>query len=128
MDFNDLMEKAKEVSKNSYSPYSNFPVGACVLGESGRTYVGTNVENASYGGTVCAERNAIFNAITNGEKKIKAVAIYSQKMKRCAPCGFCRQVMSEFRSKDGVDIIIEAEDGGIEVHTLDELIPMSFSL
>ena len=128
MDYKELLEKAKEVSKNSYSPYSHFPVGACVLMESGKTYVGTNVENASYGGTICAERNAILNAIANGERKLEAVAIYSPKMKRCAPCGLCRQVMDEFRSKKGVDIILEDDNGDIEIHTLDELLPMSFNL
>ena len=128
MDYNELMEKAKKVSENSYSPYSHFPVGACVLAESGKTYIGTNVENASYGGTICAERNAILNAVANGERKITAVAIYGPKMKRCAPCGLCRQVISEFRSDEGVDIILEAEDGGLEIHTIDELLPMSFNL
>lgn len=128
MDYNELLEKAKEVSKNSYSPYSKFPVGACVLAESGKTYVGVNVENASFGGTICAERNAILNAVANGERKILAVAIFGQKMKRCAPCGICRQFIDEFRSDKGVDIILEAEDGGIELHTIDELLPMSFNL
>ena len=62
MDYNELMDMAKKASENSYSPYSKFPVGACVLAESGKTYIGTNVENASYGATICAERSAIVNA------------------------------------------------------------------
>src|SRR5574344_2755464 len=107
----ELMEMAKEASQNSYSPYSHFPVGACVLMESGKTYKGCNVENASYGATICAERNAITTAIANGEKKISAIAIYGQKMKNCAPCGPCRQVISEFKSKNGTRIILEGEDG-----------------
>lgn len=128
MDYQNLLEKAKEVSKNSYSPYSKFPVGACVLAESGKIYIGTNVENASFGATICAERSAMLNAVANGERKFKAVAIYSPKMKQCAPCGLCRQVMCEFKSDNGMDIILEAEDGGLDVHTLDELMPMSFDL
>ena len=101
MDYNELMEMAKKASENSYSPYSKFPVGACALFESGKTYIGTNVENASYGATICAERSAILNAIVNGERKLTAIAIYGPKMKRCAPCGPCRQVINEFRSENG---------------------------
>jgi len=128
MDYSELLEKAKKASENSYSPYSHFPVGACVLMESGKTYIGTNVENASYGATICAERSAILNAIVNGERKILAVAIYGPKMKRCAPCGLCRQVIDEFRSDKGVDIVLEGDNGEVEVHTIDELLPLGFNL
>ena len=128
MDYNELLEKAKKASENSYSPYSNFPVGACVLMESGKTYIGTNVENSSFGATICAERSAIVNAIVNGERKIVAGAIYGPKMKRCAPCGVCRQVMNDFRSDKGIDIILEDENGQPEVHTIDELLPLGFDL
>ena len=128
MDYNELMEKAKKASENSYSPYSHFPVGACVLMESGKTYIGTNVENSSYGATICAERSAIVNAIVNGERKITAVAIYGPKMKRCVPCGVCRQVINDFKSDKGVDIILEGDNGEIEVHTIDELLPLGFNL
>lgn len=128
MNYEELLEKAKKASENSYSPYSKFPVGACVLMESGNTYIGTNVENASFGATICAERSAIVNAIVNGERKIKAIAIYGQKMKKCAPCGPCRQVINEFRSQNGVDIILESEDGTCELHTIDELLPLGFDL
>lgn len=128
MDYNKLMEMAKKASENSYSPYSNFPVGACVLTESGKTFIGTNVENSSFGATICAERSAIVNAIVNGERKLTAVAIYGPKMKRCAPCGICRQVINDFKSDKGVDIILEDENGEIEVHTIDELLPLGFDL
>ena len=128
MDYKELMVKAKKASENSYSPYSHFPVGACVLMESGKTYIGTNVENASYGATICAERSAILNAIVNGERKIKAVAIYGPKMKRCAPCGLCRQVIDEFRSDNGVDIVLEGDNGELEIHSIDELLPLGFNL
>ncbi len=128
MDYNKLMEMAKKASENSYSPYSNFPVGACVLTESGKTFIGTNVENSSFGATICAERSAIVNAIVNGERKLTAVAIYGPKMKRCAPCGICRQVINDFKSDKGVDIILEDDNGEIEVHTIDELLPLGFDL
>ena len=95
--YQELLNEAKDISQNTYSPYSNFPVGACVLYESGNKYLGCNVENMSYGLTLCAERNAISSAIANGEKtNIKAIAIYSPKQKKCMPCGACRQWLSEF--------------------------------
>lgn len=128
MDYTELMEKAKEASKNSYSPYSNFPVGACVLGKSGRTYVGTNFENASYGLTICSERNAIGNAIVNGEREILAIAIYGQKMKNCTPCGACRQVIYEFKGEQGIDVILENEDGSLNIIKIDDLLPVGFNL
>lgn len=99
MDYKELLEKAKEASKNTYSPYSKFPVGACVVTPSGKTFIGTNVENASFGATICAERSAIMNMVVNGEREIEAIAIYGPKMKMCAPCGICRQVIAEFKLK-----------------------------
>lgn len=125
----ELMKKAKEASKNSYSPYSKFPVGACLLASSGKTYIGTNVENASYGATICAERSAIVNAVVNGEREIDAIAIYGQKMKMCAPCGPCRQVIAEFKSKSkGTKVILEGEDGTLKTFDIDELLPLGFEL
>ena len=121
------MEKAKKASENSYSPYSRFPVGACVLGNSGNYYYGCNFENSSFGLTICAERNAIGNAIANGEKKIKAIAIYSPNMEDCLPCGACRQVISEFCSDDGIDIITETGEG-LKIRNFNELLPGRFKL
>ncbi len=97
IDYKLLLQKAKEVSKFAYIPYSKFDVGACVLYESGNIYTGCNVENASYGLSLCAERNAISTAIASGEiTKPVAVAIYSSKAKQCVPCGACRQWIFEF--------------------------------
>ena len=127
MDYNELLEKAKTASKYSYSPYSKFAVGACVLTANDKTYCGCNFENSSYGMTICAERNAIGTAIADGEREIKAVAIYSPNSKHCYPCGACRQVMSEFVSSDGLDIVLETENG-IVVKTLKEMLPDSFEL
>lgn len=127
MKYEELIELAKEASKFAYAPYSEFPVGACVLAESGKTYIGCNFENSSYGMTICAERNAIGTAIVNGERKIRAVGIYSPKRKYCVPCGACRQVMSEFVSSQGLDIVLETEDG-IAVKPLQEMLPDIFEL
>lgn len=127
MEYKDLLEKAQEASKNAYAPYSKFPVGACVLCSSGKIYTGCNVENASYGLTICAERNAIFHAVACGEKEIDAIAIYSPKMKKCFPCGACRQVISEFQKKQKIDVILE-KDTGFVVYKLSDLLPESFSL
>ena len=84
-----LIDAATEAIGNSYSPYSSFPVGAAVLTESGRIYGGTNIENASYGATVCAERVAIFKAVSEGDTHITAVAIYTNAANLAFPCGMC---------------------------------------
>lgn len=124
MEKEKLINEAKRVSLNSYSPYSNFKVGACVLTESGKTYVGTNVENASFGATSCAERNAIFNAVSCGERKFKAICIYN-KDTLPYPCGICRQVLCEF--KTDLDVIICTENQ-IKEYKLSELLPNTFKL
>lgn len=128
MDYKELLNKAKEVSKNAYVPYSKFKVGACVLTEDGSTFCGCNFENASYGLTICAERNAIGTAVANGHTKIKAIAIYSPNEDNCAPCGACRQVMTEFRvDNDDMDIITEV-NGEPVIYKLSYLMPESFKL
>ena len=128
MNYEKLMEKAIETSKNSYSPYSKFAVGACVLMDDGSVYTGCNFENASFGMTICAERNAIGSAIADGKIKIKAVAIYSPNQQKCFPCGACRQVIHEFCENDAdVDIILKNGEN-IEIYTLAQLLPESFSL
>jgi len=125
----EMLQKAKEASKNAYCPYSNFPVGACVLYESGREYPGCNVENASYGLSLCAERNAISNAVAQGEKtKIKAIAIYSPNQKRCMPCGACRQWLSEFSQPEGTAVILEDEENKLLVLSLKDIFPRGFKL
>lgn len=128
IDYTELLNDAKEASKKSYSPYSNFPVGACVIYESGNKYQGCNVENASYGLTLCAERNAISNAIIKGEtSKIEAIAIYSPRQKRCLPCGACRQWLSEFaKSEEETKIILEDMNNKILVLSLEEIFPHGF--
>lgn len=127
MDYNILLKKAKEASENAYAKYSDFKVGACVLAKGGKTYTGCNIENASYGLTVCAERNAIANAIVNGETAITAIAIYSPNMEDCTPCGACRQVIFEFQSDEGIDVITQIADS-FRIYTIDELFPKGFKL
>ncbi len=125
----ELFQIAKEIVKNSYSPYSNFPVGAAVLYEDGTIYKGVNVENSSLGLTLCAERNAISTAIAQGQKgKIEAIAIYAPKEKMCAPCGACRQWIWEFSNNGNTRIIIEGENGGLYETTIKELLPLGFNL
>lgn len=127
MDYEKLLNLAEEVSKNAYAKYSNFSVGACVLASSGKTYVGCNVENSSFGLTICAERSAILNAIASGEKSIQAVAIYSPNMENCLPCGACRQFIFEFQHDVPVEIITKVHSG-VKKYTINELLPGGFLL
>jgi len=124
-----LARAAAAARKNSYSPYSNYAVGAAVTGNSGKIYSGANVENASYGLTMCAERAAIFAAVSAGEKEIKAVAICGAE--GCMPCGACLQVMSEFCGKDTpVYLITRKPRGGLKINSANKLkdfYPFSFT-
>lgn len=126
-DYNLLMNKAKEASKMSYSPFSRFAVGAAVLAKSGTIYSGCNVENSSFGMTICAERCAIFKAISEGEKEILAVAIYSPNADDCNPCGACRQVMYEFQGDEEIDVITE-NMGELIVRKLGVYLPYGFKI
>lgn len=127
MDYRFLIDKAIEASKNAYCPYSKFPVGACLLTVNNKIYTGCNFENSSFGLTICAERNAIGSAIVDGEKEIKAIAIYSPNMENCYPCGACRQVLNEFKSQNGIDIIT-LSNNEISVCDISELLPNGFNL
>lgn len=119
-----LMDMAKKAMGTAYAPYSDFKVGAAVLGDDGKIYTGCNIENASYGATLCAERTAISKCISHGCKTFSKVAIASSKNDKTFPCGICRQVMSEFMSNAGV-ILLESK-GDIVSYTLEELLPESF--
>ncbi len=123
---NELVSLAKKELKNSYSPYSGFKVAAALITKSGNVYTGANIENSSYPATVCAERVALFKAISNGERGFEAIAIVCEKGDFCYPCGVCRQVMSEF-CDESFRIILEG-DNIIKSHTLEELLPHSFKL
>lgn len=119
-----LIQAAIETRKQSYSPYSNFAVGAAVLSDDGYIYGGCNIENASYGLTNCAERTAIFNAVSDGKRNISAIAVVADTDRPCSPCGACRQVIGEFK----IPCIIMANlKGEYKKVTLEELLPFSFS-
>src|SRR5574344_363193 len=129
MNNSELLNLAKKACENAYAPYSNFYVGACALYESGNYYLGCNVENASYGLSLCAERNAMSNAIVAGEKtKLVKLAIFSKNRKNCMPCGACRQWMAEFKKDKNIKIILESEDAKCAIFTIEELLPYGFEL
>ena len=125
-----LIEAAIEKLPNSYAPYSRYNVAAAALFDSGKIYTGVNVESASYGMTICAERNAIFHAIAEGERKLLALAIVGGtdgvRDEYCVPCGACRQVMRDFGDKDKMIVISAKEPDDYQENTLDELLPYSF--
>ena len=128
INFQELMNNAKEASKNSYSPFSRFAVGAAVITSSGKIYKGCNVENSSFGLTNCAERTAIFKAVSEGEREILAVAIYSPNSDSCYPCGACRQVLYEFQPDDyEIDVITE-NLGALEIQKLSYFLPCGFRI
>lgn len=122
----DLLEAAAGARENAYAPYSGFRVGAAVRTAGGEVYLGANVENASYGLTICAERSAIFNAIAHGHTRLTQLAVIANITREhevAAPCGACRQVMAEFMHQD--DLIIT---GTGSYYSLQELFPMPFRL
>lgn len=124
LEIQKLMDCAIKARENAYSPYSHFSVGAALLCEDGNLYKGCNIENASYGLTNCAERTAIFKAVSEGHIKFKALAVVADTERPCAPCGACRQVMAEFK----IPLIIMGNlMGNIKIVTIEELLPFSFS-
>lgn len=128
----ELVKLAYEAQKQSYSPYSNFQVGAALLGKSGKVYLGCNIENAAFSPTNCAERTAFFKAISEGEREFDSIAIVGNKKGAkpeewdfCAPCGVCRQVMLEFVNPGQFSIYL-GKGEEIKTFTLQELLPESF--
>jgi len=123
-----LIKKAYEASERAYAPYSEFCVGAALLTASGRVFTGCNVENASYGATNCAERTALFKAVSEGERAFSAIAVVGRKRggeeQLCPPCGICRQVLAEFCNKDFLILLTNGKE--TERYTLEELLPHSF--
>ena len=120
-----LLAAAVKAAKNSYSPYSHFAVGAAILTKGGNIYLGTNIENVSYGGTVCAERVAVWKAVSEGELEMEAIAVVGPGTKEAYPCALCRQVLLEF----GLDmLVISGDEQGnyMGERTLRELVPFPF--
>lgn len=124
MDNKLLARKAIEAKENAYTPYSGFNVGAAVLTETGSVYTGCNIENASFSPTICAERTAIAKAVSEGDRKIKTIAITGDS-DWTFPCGVCRQVIREFSDKNTKIIIVKSEDEYKE-YSVEDLLPNSF--
>ncbi|MBC8416646.1 MAG: cytidine deaminase [Candidatus Cloacimonetes bacterium] len=122
---NHLIEKAKEVSRKAYAPYSNYKVGAALLTKSGKVYTGCNIENSSYGLTNCAERTAVFKAVSEGEMEFEEMVIYANSPHLPTPCGACRQVLSEFGPELKIMIVSSKEQ---LVTSISELLPLAFKL
>lgn len=127
----ELLEKAKEAMETAYAPYSNFKVGAALEAEDGSLYTGCNIENSSYGVCNCAERTALFKAISEGQRHFRRMAIVGGKngilSDFCYPCGVCRQALSEFVDPS-FPILLQNGEGSIRSSTLGELLPEAFAL
>lgn len=122
-----LIDVANEALKHAYAPYSNFPVGAALLTESGKIFTGCNVENASFGLTNCAERTAIFKAVSEGERQFKCLVITGQTNEAISPCGACRQVIAEFCEADMPVILTNATKSEVVETNIGTLLPGAFN-
>ena len=125
MEYRELYEMADSVKENAYAPFSDFKVGAALLTGSGRIYTGVNVENSSYGGTICAERTAFVKAVSEGERDFRAIAIAANDSE-ALPCGICRQFMYEFEPE--LDVITGENKENLRVQKLSDLLPGGFRL
>jgi cytidine deaminase len=125
MKYEELARLSIEAKKIALPPYSNFHVGAALLTEDGKVYLGGNIETSSYSLTICAERVAVFKAISEGERKFKAIALASDSPDFCAPCGSCRQVLSDLCGN--IDVIMVNHKDEMKVLKLSELLPFAFS-
>ncbi|MBR1875865.1 MAG: cytidine deaminase [Lachnospiraceae bacterium] len=130
MDDRELLREAEKARESSYAPYSNYHVGAALLSASGKVYRGCNIENAAYTPSNCAERTAVFKAVSEGERDFKAIAViggYDGEDTGCAyPCGVCRQVLYEFADAGNFRVITGRGEDDYSVHTLKELLPFGF--
>ncbi len=121
--YRSLIAKAYEAMAFAYTPYSKFNVGAALLTSTGEVYTGCNIESASYGATNCAERTALFKAVSEGHRSFKAIAIVGEAKVPTYPCGICRQMLMEFGD---MDVVLD-QNGTLRVHKLSELLPHSFT-
>jgi len=122
----ELCRRAQDMLPMAYVPYSHFPVGAALEGEDGRIFTGCNIENAAYGPTNCAERTAVFKAVSEGCLRFRRIAIAADTETFTAPCGVCRQVLAEFDPEGRMEVILVNRRGGTKDLTLGELFPYSF--
>lgn len=125
-----LLQAASQAAEKAYAPYSDFPVGAALLSESGEVICGVNVENVSYGLTLCAERSAIVKAVSEGKQKFKAIAVWASRRPHgsVTPCGACRQVLAEFLGPHAPVIIANEQTGQPKILTMKALLPEAFGL
>ena len=123
-EFKKLIKEAEKARKKAYTPYSKFQVGAAILCADGKIFTGCNIENASFSLTVCAERVALFKAISEGSAKFKAIAVIGDTDKHCSPCGACRQVISEFG--EDIPLIMANLKGDVKIKKIKELLPEAF--
>ena len=132
MEYKELVEAALEARECAYAPYSHFKVGAALLTGSGKVYKGCNIENAAYSPGNCAERTAVFKAVSEGEKEFLAIAIVggmenNSEMSICSPCGVCRQVLNEFVNADEFEVVLGTNKAeNIKIFKLKELLPLGF--
>lgn len=126
MNYKDLVKEALNARERAYVPYSNFKVGAAIITEDGSIYTGCNIENASYGATNCAERTAVFKAVSEGHKKIKAIAVVGDPNAYTYPCGICRQVITEF-AESNIPVILAKNEEDYLVKSLEEILPGAFT-
>ena len=122
--YEELVNAAREARREAYAPYSHFYVGAAVLTKSGKVYTGCNIENAAYPTGICAERVAIFKAVSDGERELVALAVVTSN--GCSPCGACRQVFSEFAGDDAVIVLAPARGGDRKSFTMKKILPERF--
>jgi cytidine deaminase len=124
-----LLAAAKEASAQAYAPYSDFPVGAALLLKDGAVVTGVNVENASFGLTLCAERCAIAKAVSQGQKEFVAIAVWAEKRQHGAitPCGACRQVLAEFMEPGAWVVMADPQTGAMRMRTINDLLPAGFA-
>ena len=127
MDYKKLIERAIDAREKAYCPYSKFKVGSAVLFEDGIIYEGSNIENASFGGTNCAERTAIFAGVHAGNRVIKAIAVIGDTTTYTYPCGICRQIIAEFVEDGSIPVIIIKNKDEYIVKTFEEILPGVFS-
>jgi cytidine deaminase len=126
MEAAQLVSEARRAQPKAYAPYSGFQVGAALLTESGQIYTGANIENSSYGLTVCAERNAVFKAVFDGHRNFQAIAVTGSGQGFIYPCGACLQVLAEF--SPGIKIIVSNEQDAYKEYDLKDLLPQIFTL
>lgn len=122
--YKKLIKEAEKARKRAYTPYSKFKVGAALLSADGKIFTGCNIENASFGLAVCAERVAIFKAISEGSNKFEAIVVIGDTDKPCSPCGACRQVISEFG--EDIPLIMANLKGDVKIKKIKELLPEAF--